>query len=285
MVVEQNITWEHINKLHYYERRSSLMNTLYLEQTFDDIDMEISFREDSLEIERVMHETACLLDNYDQLSYMEAADDKSGETKSNGLIGGIVKAFQTIIDKIRRVLNSVSEGIKQTFGKQLTVDKYMQSETAQVRFQTDMQLVCKELDAEYNHARKMVRLIASHTPLSEEQVANFIDKTTNMLHKHGPAVLKTSVAIGVGVALNQKVKKMNTLADEAEAAVKGMNTGDGKQVKLAQSVLNGIFSLASTAVNGLVMVGNVTGTYAHNAAKDDKKAQKAAKKKAKKGMK
>ena len=61
---------EHINKLHYYERRSSLMNTIFFEQTYDDIDMEISFREDALAIERAMHETACLLDNYNQIMFL-----------------------------------------------------------------------------------------------------------------------------------------------------------------------------------------------------------------------
>ena len=260
------------------------MNTIFFEQTYDDIDMEISFREDALAIERAMHETACLLDNYNQIMYMEAETEGSNKSTANkGLIGGIIGAFQTIIDKIRKVLNSVSEGLKQSFGKQLDVDTYMGSDTAQVRFSTDMQAVCNEMDAEYNHARKMVRMIAAHTPLSEKQVADFLDKTTNMLHKHGPAVVKTSIAVGIGAALNHKVKKLNDLTNEAEAAVKGMNTGDSVQVKLSQKVLNGIFSLSSVAVNGLVMVGNATGIYANNVAKDEKRAAKAARKKQRKG--
>lgn len=261
------------------------MNMMFYEQTFDDISMEVSFREDKLEIERVIHESACLLDTYNQLSYMEASSESAEVPKrTNGLIGGLVKAFKTIIDKIRKVLNSITEGFSQSFGKQLDSDTYMASETAQLRFTTDIQKVCSDLDAEYNHARKMVRMIANHTPLSEQQVADFLDKTSNMLHKHGPAVVKTSIAIGIGAALRKKANKLNKLTDEAEKACEGINTADSTQVKLAQNVLKGIFSLASTALNGLVMVQNVRGTYAKNVVSDEKKAAKAAKKRAKKGM-
>lgn len=262
------------------------MNMMFYEQTYDDIDMEVSFREDKLEIERAMHETTCLLDTYAQLSYMEASDDSTGAPKrTNGLIGGIVKAFKTIIDKIRKVLNSISEGFSQSFGKQLDENTYKNSETAQVRFSTDIRKICNDLDAEYNHARKLVRMIANHTPLSEKQVADFLDNTSNMFHKHGPAVVKTSLVFGIGAALRKKARNLNKLTDEAELACKDINTADSTQVKLAQKVLSGIFSLSNTVLNSLVMVENVKGTYARNVVNDEMRAAKAAKKRAKKGMK
>ena len=77
------------------------MNTICFEQTFSDMSMEIEYRECELAIERAMHETSCILDNYNQLFYMEAGDNNSEDNKGKtGVLGGIANAFKTIISKI-----------------------------------------------------------------------------------------------------------------------------------------------------------------------------------------
>ena len=248
------------------------MNVMFFEQTFDDINMEISYRECNLAIEMANHDISCLLDNYDQLVFIEKGEDEKPERK--GLIGGIVEAFSRIISKIRKFLNSIAEGINQSFGDKLDAETYMGSETAQIRFSTDLQKVCNDIEKEYAHARKLVRIISKGTKLDEVEVANFLDSTNASIHRYGPAMLRTGVTMALSTKLRGLLKKMNGLTDEAEKAASKIQTGDTKQVKLVQKVLNGIWRIAGNLGEALDIVDQTTSTARKNMKKKDKRDAK-----------
>lgn len=255
------------------------MNTICFEQTFSDIGMELEYRECELAIERAMHDTACILDNYDQLMYMEAGEDNSeNESSKKGVLGGIANAFKTIIEKIRKLINSISEGISQSFGDKLESDEYFSSNAAQVRFSEDLSHIVKDIDVQYANGSRLVRMISKGLKLDPIEVSKFVDNSKSMIHRYGPATIRTAATMGLGLTLKKQLKKMNKLNDDAEKAVAGMETGDTKQVKSAQKVLSGIFKLVGSVGEAFSIYQTAKGTQYKNMKKSDKHREKKAKK-------
>lgn len=255
------------------------MNTICFEQTFSDMSMEIEYRECELAIERAMHETSCILDNYNQLFYMEAGDNNSEDNKcKTGVLGGIANAFKTIISKIRKLLNSITEGIRQSFGDKLDSDEYLSSDSAAIKFSKDVSKMSKDIDVEYANGRRLVRMISKGLKINPVEVEKFVDNSKSIIHKYGPATLRTGVTMGLGLGLKKSLKKMNGLTDEAEQAVSKMNTGDTEEVKKAQKVLHGIFKLAGTVGETINIYLTTKGTQYENMNRADKKRAKKNKK-------
>jgi hypothetical protein len=139
-----------------------------------------------------------------------------------------------ITDKIRAILKSISDMItifKRNFSKnKLTASEYMNSETAKLELQINVQAMEKEVDEEYLAARKIVSKISDITHFPAKDVAAFCDNMEERFHKNrdklvpiGKAVVSTAViesarkkAYKAIDGSSMFVKKTDALLDEYE---------------------------------------------------------------------
>lgn len=187
-------------------------------------EFEIFFRESAINYRRAESEL------YDNLSVFIEADEDDGETKKNGIflmiINGVKKALDTIITTIK----SFIEAITKSFGKQLTVDEYMNSDHAQKQFNQDIVDIGKQIDDEILAERKGVQAISkavsklsksTNIPLDmildDKAIANAIDKANAFAVKDGGTILKATAItvltntmhkyISDGLHLSETLKK------------------------------------------------------------------------------
>lgn len=192
----------------------------YIESVYsDDLEFEIYFRESALETKKMQFE-------YMQLETLY--ETGSEEAKTN-VFSKMLESIKNFIMKIKESISNFMLAISQSFGKEVTVKDYMDSNTAEVRIQGDIEKITKEIQDEILSERKGVQAISkaikgiadkTNLPLDKffdtRAIANTIDKINGFVIDNGEAVVSAAIATTIANKLSKSIKDSASITDELE---------------------------------------------------------------------
>jgi hypothetical protein len=206
---------------------------------FDDVTGgEILLRQSNLKVDLMSHQAYNLINMY---CYTEDGDEGSSSTDSAKKSLG-----STIIAKIRQILQNIKDMIKlfkaNISKNKLTESQYMNSDTARLEIQLNVQEMQKEIDEEYLAARKIVSKIAAATSFPAKDVAAFCDNIQEKIHNNRDKVIPVGKAIVSTAIINSARNKAYQKINDSEKIVEDANKLLDKYAAEEQSTLRGIKS-------------------------------------------
>lgn len=176
---------------------------------FSESALELDERQFGMTMDIYAHSIYSMADMFTENCYLE--ETASTEDEKTTSKTGKKSIVQAIVDKLKEMIGKIGEiidGFKASIDgkKNLTVDEYMNSETAKIQFAYDCEAIKKEVDMEYLEARKVVSSISNITNLPIEKVAAFCDKMDAKLHANKDKFLPAGKA-AVTTAVIEKTRK------------------------------------------------------------------------------
>lgn len=205
--------------------------SLYIEKCSNEIESDVNF------IKIIEYKEACG-------TFFENGDE-SVDLKKKSFISNAIEKIMDILKKIKEYISSFLVGL----GNKITENEYLSSETAQIRFNSDVQYIYDFLDKKYLEARPIVKKISKLTGKNAEDVASFCDSVTNFVAKKGKTVLKVGVILFLANKIKKKTEGLLHLSNETEGAInqiKGKNIA-GQNLSLLSRFANSLFGLTRLA--------------------------------------
>lgn len=211
---------------------------------------EISFCEDTLELNVLNHKALNILGIYEQEMYVE---DGEGSSSSDGVFQKLQSAILSILGKIGNIVTGFLDGMKVFSKNRITYGDYINSETGQIRLSDDLFAIQKKLDDEYRRMRPVISKIAQMTDSDIEQVEKICDTVTENIHNYGRIYGSMAVQIVEARAINElsnhivdQMKDVQQWRAETEASIKRMQRETSpKKMKTTQKAVKTMGDLAT----------------------------------------
>lgn len=119
-------------------------------------------------------------------SVMFEAEDGSSE-------GFLSRMINSVLQFIRDLASSVRDAFSKS--EHMDVDRYLSTSTGQMQLAYDCKAIEEEVDDQILKGRKYIQKLSNHLPVSDKEVANFVDGCGSVVERHGGAVLRH---VGIG---------------------------------------------------------------------------------------
>lgn len=189
--------------------------------------IDIEYRKCELEVTKAMNEyfnESLMIDLMGNV-YTESEEEKKAVNDNK-----FIKVIKSIIDTMEKFFTNFIQLFKDIFSKKqgITSDDYFQSETAEMKFNSDYAKTIENVEKEVLKGRKIIQKISKSTGIDDRIVAEYCDKATNTVIDNTPAVTKTVAQYGLAKivrgGLNNITKTVKTtgfeIQDEIEAQKK-----------------------------------------------------------------
>lgn len=238
-------------------------------------DSEIEYCENKLEFDILNHKASFAVSIYEQQMYLEdgASDD--------GVFEKMKKAILAILDKVDSLIRGFFDSFKIFSDNRLTADKYMNSETAEVRLDADLFEMEKRVDKAYLEARPVIKKISTATGAELEKVAKKCDDITDFVNNNGSKIVDTGVNVVSTVAVDKLVNKCASQMDDVkqwkkltEESVARMDAKKDKDAVPRAKATKSAARMISSIANAYTNIGNRAVRSLNKQNKKSKKGQK-----------
>lgn len=161
-------------------------------------ELEIPFLENALELDLMC------FDLHKELAYYECAflEDGESEEKKGSKIS---EKIHKLVEKIRAIIDGIKNAFNSWSKDKLTADVYMNSETAKIALDYDIEQMKKSIDNEFLATRKVVQKLSKWTGGDPEAIARECDAINQHLIDNQRKYIEGAKAIGgnlihIGVA-------------------------------------------------------------------------------------
>ena len=220
---------------------------------FDDMDLEILARESALEESIINQDIVSNMNIYEEMVMFESGDES--DSKQQGILQRLAKSIskliQNIIDYVERFFKSIGANV----GEKLSVSDYMNAETTQVKFQSDIKKIYDECEKEFFEAHKFLSLLHKKTGIPPKKLNEWSDRISNFVINNGTTVLTVATSVTLGNKIHDLMtnnnKKLKELQKEYDQLTKEANEKEIQELKDSghpymaqmQTVLNGMSTL------------------------------------------
>lgn len=199
----------------------------YIESVYsDDLEFEIYFRESALEAKKMQFD-------YMQLEMMY---ETGNEEAKSGIFAKMLESIREFFARLKQTISNFMTAISQSFGREVTVQDYIDSDAADVRIKGDVEKITKEIQDEILSERKGVQAISkavksisekANLPLDkffdDRAIANTIDKVNGFVIDNGEAAVSAAVATAIANKLSKSIKDTSGITEDLEKCRKELN--------------------------------------------------------------
>lgn len=220
---------------------------------FDDMNLEILARESALEESIINQEIVSNMNIYEEMVMFESGEE--ADSKQQGILQRLAKSIskliQNIIDYVERFFKSIGANT----GEKLSVSDYMNAETTQLKFQSDIKQIYDECEKEFFEAHKFLSLLHRKTGIPPKKLNEWADRISNFVINNGTTVLTVATSVTLGNKIHDLMtdnnKKLKELQKEYDQLSKEMDEREIQQLKDSghpimaqmQTVLSGMSTL------------------------------------------
>ena len=181
---------------------------------FDDMDLEILARESALEESIIKQDIVSNMNIYEEMVMFESGEE--ADSKQQGILQRIGKSIsnliQSIIDYVSRFFKSISANT----GEKLTASDYMDAESTQIKFQSDIKKIYEECEKEFFEAHKFLSLLHKKTGIPPKKLNEWTDRLNNFVIDNGTTVITAAASVIIGNKIHQTLSKNNEALQKAK---------------------------------------------------------------------
>lgn len=254
---------------------------------FDDMNLEILARESALEESIINQEIVSNMNIYEEMVMFESGDE--ADSKKEGILQRIGKSISNLIQSIIDYVSRFFKTISANTGEKLSVSDYMDAESTQIKFQSDIKKIYEECEKEFFEAHKFLSFFHRKTGVPPKKLNEWSDRLNNFAIEHGTTVITAAASVIIGNKIHQTLSNNNEALQKAKAEnerlIKEADQLKSEELKedghLILSQMNTVISGMSTITRRLTsvyssIVGNLNKykvTYRDKKAKKEKKAK------------